>query len=264
MKRKVEKLAKAITEAVSSWESVECVAVGENSESDVLDPNFALVIDVYLRGAPPTVEERQAAFAVAVGQPGAFESAVSRSKDRFFIDELPIRVEYKNVEMIDNVLERSKGPDSQLVWILKNSGTYMLYRLQNSKVFYKKSDWIDRARRDIESLPDDFWEGLREAFMAKMEHYLSDLGAASYNDDGYFYCVSLAGFIRYTAAALFIANRRLEPSNRFVSERLRELEHLPGDFLGRWETLLRSDMDISGKQKYKVAELIALSVISFK
>jgi hypothetical protein len=261
MKWKVERLAKAITDAVSSWSTVECVTVGEHSENDVLDPYFALVVDVYLRGAPPTVEERQAAFAAAVGQPGAFETAVSRSKDRFFIEGLPVRVEYKNVSMIDEVLSRSKGPDAQLVWVLKNSGTYMFYRISHSRVLYEKSDWIKSVRASIAELPDAFWDGLREAFLTKMEHYLSDLGAASFRDDPYFYSVSLAGFIRYTAAALFMANKELEPSHRYIDARLHELPSLPADFIGRWETLLRLDMEMSWTQKYKVAELIARSVI---
>jgi hypothetical protein len=262
MKKKVERIALSISQAVSAWESVECVTLGEHSESDVNDPYFALVVDVYLRGAPPTMEERQAAFARTVGQPGAFETAISRSKDRFFIDGLPVRVEYKNIAAIDDVLGRSKGPDSELVWVLKNSGTYVFYRLQSSRVLFKKSDWIDKARKDIAELPPLFWEGLREAFLSKMEHYLADLGAASFSDDGYFYSVSLAGFVRYAAAAVFMANRRLEPSHRYVSSRLRELPSIPDDFVGRWETLLRSDLEISRNQKYEVAELIARSVVA--
>lgn len=264
MKRKVERLAKSITEAISGWESVECVTLGEHAESDVLDPYFALVIDVYLRDVPPSADERQSAFAKAVGQPGAFESSASRSKDRFFIDGLPVRVEYKSVAMIDDVVARCKGPDSQIVWIFKNSGTYMFYRLINSRILYKKSGWAESVRRDLEELPVSFWEGLRDACLAKMEHYLADLGAASVSDDGYFYNVSMAGFIRYSAAALFTANKRFEPSHRSVSAQLSQLGSLPDNLLGRWETLLRSDLDISRAQKYEVAELIARSVLALR
>jgi len=264
MKRKVERLAQSITDAISTWDSVECVTLGEHSESDVLDPYFALVIDVYLRAAPPMVDERHGAFARAVGQPGAFESSASRSKDRFFIDGLPVRVEYKSVAMVDDVVGRCKGPDSQIVWIFKNSGTYMFYRLINSRILYQKSEWVRDVRRELAKLPDTFWEGLGEACLAKMEHYLADLGAASFSDDGYFYSVSMAGFIRYAAAALFTANRRFEPSHRYVSTQLHELASLPDDLLGRWETLLRSDLDISRNQKYEVAELIARSVLALR
>jgi hypothetical protein len=264
MKRKVERIAKSISSVVSSWQEVECVALGEHSEADELDPHFALVVDVYLRGAPPAVVERQLAFAKVVGQPGAFESSVDQSKDRFFLEGLPLRVEYKNISMIDDAIARSKGPDSTLVWVFKNSGTYMFYRLQSSRVLFEKGDWIRRARKDIANLPPSFWSGLREAFTAKMEHYLADLGAASFGDDGYFFGVSMAGFTRYAAAALFMANRRLEPSHRYLSTRLLELKHLPDNFAGRWETLLRSDSGITGAQRYEVAELIARSVIALK
>ena len=264
MNRKVERMAQSITDAISSWESVECVTLGEHSESDVLDPYFALVIDAYFRATPPTIEERQSAYAKAVGQPGAFETSASRSKDRFFIDGLPVRVEYKSVAMVDDVIARCKGPDSQIVWIFKNSGTYMFYRLINSRILYQKSEWIKGVRRDLAALPASFWEGLRDAFLSKMEHYLADLGAASFSDDGYFYSLSLAGFIRYAAAALFTATRRFEPSHRYVTTQLRDLKSLPDDFHGRWETLLRSDLDISGNQKYEVAELIARSVLAFR
>jgi len=264
MKRKVERLAKAITETISSWEAVECVTLGEHSESDVNDPYFALVVDVYLRAAPPAIEERQAAFARAVGQPGAFETSASRSKDRFFIDGLPVRVEYKSVETIDDVIGRCRGPDSQIVWIFKNSGTYMFYRLIHSRVLFQKSDWLLNARRDLADLPSSLWESLRDAFLSKMEHYLADLGASTFSDDGYFYDVSMAGFIRYTAAAIFTANRCFEPSHRYASAQLRELKSLPDDFLGRWETLLRSDLDLTRNQKYEVAELIARSVLALQ
>ncbi len=264
MKRKVERLAQSITGAISAWDSVECVTLGEHSESDVLDPYFALVIDVYLRAAPPIPEERQNAFAKAVGQPGAFESSASRSKDRFFIEGLPVRVEYKSVAMVDDVVGRCKGPDSQIVWIFKNSGTYMFYRLINSRILYRKSDWMQEVRRDLSELPEPFWEGLGEACRAKMEHYLADLGAASVSGDGYFYSVSMAGFVRYAAAALLTSNKRFEPSHRYVSAQLRELKSLPDDFMGRWETLLRSDLDLSRNQKYEVAELIARSVLALR
>jgi hypothetical protein len=264
MKRKVERIARSITGAISAWREVECVTLGEHSETDVLDPHFALVIDVYLRGEPPSAEERQVSFASVVGQPGAFETSAMMSKDRFFVEGLPLRVEYKSVPLIDDVIARSKAPDSTLVRMVKNSGTYMLYRLQNSRILFQKSDWIKEARHDIAHLPDDFWKNLHDAFIAKMEHCLADLGAASFGDDGYYYGVSMAGFTRYVAAALFMANRKLEPSHRYVSARLCELKRLPDNFIGRWETLLRSDGSISGAKKYEVAELIARSVLAFE
>jgi hypothetical protein len=264
MNRKVERLAASVSDVLSSWPSVECVTLGEHSEADPLDPYFAVVVDAYLSDEPPEAQARQAAFAQALGQPGDFESSVSQSKDRFFIDGVPIRVEYKSSFMIEELVSKLMGPDAQSVWVFKNSGTYMFYRLLNSRSLFERGDWLMRVRRDIQNLPATFWRDLRDAFLVKMEHYLSDLGAAALSADSYFYNVSLAGFTRYVAASLFMANKRFEPSHRYTSRQLVQLKKLPEDFVGRWETLLRSDIDISTAQKYEVAQLIARSLLAFR
>jgi hypothetical protein len=257
MRRKVERLADGLAAVLSSWPMVECVMLGEHSEEDVLDPYFAIVVDVYHREAVPPSRERQAAFAAKLGDPGAFESSALNPKDRFFLEGLPVHVEYKSSASIDEFLGR--GLD--LVWILKNSGTYMFYRLQKSRVLFQRKDWIDVVRRRIADLSPDYWGALREAFVEKMDHYLADLGAAAIRDDGFFYLESSAGFARSAAAALFMINRRFEPSLRAFESQLERLPRLPDDFTGRWETLLRSDLDISRSQKYEVAQLLARSII---
>jgi len=260
MRRTVERLAESLTLVISSWDPVECVSLAEHSEEDILDPSFALVLDVYHRGAVPPSEERRAAFASALGDPGAFESAVAQPKDRFFLEGLPVRVEYKDVSGVDEVLDRGLS----FLWVLQNSGTYMFYRLQHSRILFRRSAWMDEVRAKLQSLPEEFWEGLREAFQSKMEHSLSDLGAAALRDDGFFYAVSSAGFLRYTAAVLFVMNRRFEPSHRALGRQLKDLKLLPEDFIGRWETFLRSDNEMSRSQQYKLAELIAKSVLALR
>jgi len=262
MHRKVESLAAKITQALSAWDKVECVASGEYSEVDILDPYFALVVDVYSRGGVPDAESRKAAFSAVAGDPGAFESSAAQFKDRFFIDGLPIRVEYKDVGLVDELIAGAKVLDSKIMWGLKNSGTYVFHRLKNCRVLYKDSDWIDRVRREIRDLPSQFWRAMREAYQLKMEHLLADLGAAAQSDDEYFYDVSSAAFIRYAAAALFMANKKFEPSHRSVSALLSSLKKLPEDFNGRWDSLVRYDPGISKSQRFKVAQLIARSILA--
>lgn len=254
MKFKVERIAESLTAAIASWDAVECVCLGEVSEEDVLDPYFAIVLDVYHRGPVPLPEERRRAF----HEPGAFESSQIQPKDRFFIEGLPVRVEYKSTGSVEELLERG----AEALWILKNSGTYIFYRLERGRALFQRSDWLESVRTRLRALPLALWEGLREVFQAKMEHFLADLGAAARRDDSFFYFVSLTGFLRYTAATLFAINRRFEPSHRSIEEHLRALKRLPDDFFGRWETLLRSKADFSREQRYKVAELIAKSVIA--
>ncbi|HUW40521.1 MAG TPA: DUF4037 domain-containing protein [Rectinemataceae bacterium] len=260
MRLKVERLADSLTQVISSWNSVECVALAEHSEDDTLDPYFALVLDVYHREAVPGADERHAAFSAALGGLGAFESSAAQPKDRFFFEGLPVRVEYKDAAGVDEILDRGLG----FLWVLKNSGTYMFYRLESSRVLFQRSPWIDEIRAQLRLLSPEVWEGLREAFEAKMEHSLSDLGAAALLDDGFFYNVSFAGFLRYAAAVLFIKNRRFEPSHRAIGTQLMELKELPEDFEGRWETFLRSDSDMSRSQQYKLAELIAKSILALR
>jgi hypothetical protein len=256
MRPKVERIAETLSNVMAAWNSVECVMVLEQSEGDVLDPYFALVLDVYHRGAVPGVEERRQAF----GDPGAFESAQAQPKDRFFLEGLPIRIEHKSVGSIEEFLDR----EAELLWILKNSGTYMFYRIERGRVLYSRTAWIDNVRSRLRELPAAFWDDLRESFELKMEHSLADLGAAAIQDDGFFYLMSAAGFAKYAAAVLFMMNRRFEPSHRLIEQHLRGLPRVPEDFFGRWETFLRSDIEISREQKYKVADLIAKSIVAYR
>jgi hypothetical protein len=262
MHRKVEALASAITEAVSAWDGVECVSSGEYSEVDILDPYFALVIDVYSRGEVPSPEQRKTAFTSAAGEPGDFESSSFQFKDRFFLQGLPVRVEYKDVMFVNELIAGAKSLDSKIMWSLKHSGTYVFHRLKNSRILRKNSDWIDAARREIRDLPSQFWSAMRDAYQLKMEHMLSDLGAAAQSDDEYFFDISSAGFIRYAAAVLFMINKKFEPSHRSVTSLLSTLKKTPEDFSGRWDSLVRYDPGISKAQRFEVAQLIARSILA--
>jgi len=255
MRRIVERIAEGLTAAISAWDTVECVILCEQAEEDVLDPYFALVVDVYHRGPVPAPETRRAAF----GDPGAFESASVQPKDRFFLEGLPIRVEYKSVAKIEEILTR--GAD--ILWLLKDTGTYVFYRLERGHILWQRSEWLREVRAQLLSLDVVIWEGLRESFQNKMEHYLADLGAATMMGDDFFLLVSSAGFARYAAATIFMINRRFEPSHRSIESHLRKLSIIPDDFFGRWEMLLRTDGAFSPEQKHKVAELIAKSIVSF-
>jgi hypothetical protein len=262
MHRKVERLAAAITSAVSDWDGIECVSSGEYSEVDILDPYFALVMDVYSRGEIPSSEARKAAFAAKAGDPGAFESSAAQFKDRFFLEGLPVRVEYKDARVVDELIAGARSLDAKTMWGLKNSGTYVFHRLGAARVQYKRSDWIDSIRKGIRDLPSQFWRAMRDAYQLKMEHLLADLGAAAQSDDEYFYDISSAALIRYAAASLLMINKKFEPSHRSVTALLSSLKKLPADFAGRWDSLVRYDPGISKAQRFEVAQLVARSIIA--
>ncbi len=256
MKHKVERLANSLVKVIRAWDCVDCITVGEHAEMDTLDPYFALVLDVYGISNVPGPEIRQAEF----GFPGAFESAQAQTKDRFFLEGLPVRVEYKRVAEIDRLLDHSLD----FIKILKNSGTYPLYRLQTAKVLFARSGWIEGAQTRLAHLDANFWPVMQQTFLTKMEHYFSDLGEAILCEDDFYYTVSAAGFLRFAAASLFMVNRRFEPSHREIDSQLRCLPKLPDDFIGSWENFIRDEGQSGRSRKRGLAELIAKSLISFR
>jgi hypothetical protein len=259
MKRKAKLLADRFVAKIATWESVECVALNEAALPDILDPYFALILDVYHSGAIPKPEERKAAYGEDVV---AFESSALQNKDRFLVGGLPVRIEYKSVGKIAEILDIADTRTDQL-WLIKDSGTYMFYRLQNGEILFKRSSWIDSVRTRLASLPDEFWLQMRDAHQSKMEHFLSDLGAALMQGDDFHYLISSAGFIKNACVLLFCVNKRFEPSHRGFYEQVKELSILPGDFVGRFESFLRSDPEMTPERKHGIAQLIARSLVSF-
>ena len=254
MEAKAEALTNFLRETISGWSGVECITSDPRSEIFAYDPYFALVIDVYCSGKVPSAARRRDAF----GDPGDFETAAGRTKDRFFLQEMPIRIEYKDIAIMDRLISR---PTHHLK-LLKNSGTYPFYRLTHNKVIFDASGWIGGTRRSLEHFPDKAWEALRDSFCAKMEHYLSDMGAASFSGDKFFLLLSEAGFLRYAAAGVFMVNRQFEPSHRDIEEQLRGLASMPEGFWQMWDALLQKEKEIPAEKRFEIARMLAGSVLS--
>lgn len=256
MLRKIEFLTERITAVLASWPSVDSVLSMNPSETDAIDPYFALVFDVYYDGEIPSSDERQAMY----DNPGAFESSAVVEKDRFFLDGLPIRIEFKKVKILEDFVRN--GYDAR--WAFGTVGTYVIYRVVNGKILFKRTDRLERVRAALKNCPDAFWLRIREAQQSKMEHCLSDLGGAAMKDDRYFYFISLAGFMRACVSALFAINRRFEPSDRQMADSLAELPVLPEDFSGRWSNLLRTDDSVYPQKRYQIAQLITRDVLALE
>ncbi len=256
MEHKVEALTNFLKETISGWSNVECITMDPRSEVFAYDPYFALVIDVYCSGPVPSSEKRRDAF----GDPGDFETAAGMTKDRFFLQEMPVRIEYKDISLMNKMIAQ---PDHHLK-LLKNSGTYPFYRLKNNKVIFSATGWIDKIRLDLENFPDTAWEALWDSFSSKMEHYLSDMGAASFSDDKFFLILSEAGFFRYAAASVFMVNKQFEPSHRDIEEHLRLLPVVPEGFWTTWEALLQKECEMSPGKRFEIARMLASSVLSLR
>lgn len=254
MKHKVEQLAERLTAILSAWDGVNCLLSCDASETDVIDPYFALVLDVYCDGTIPATEARIAAF----DNPGAFESSRNGEKDRFFIEGLPVHLEYKQTSSLDFLSD----PTCDYHDIAQSSGTYFLYRIVNSTVLFAKNDWLESRRQALAKLPADFWFALRETCQFKMEHCLSDLGGAAFKNDRYFFFISLSGFLKACAASIFAINKTWQPSNRNLTEVMLDLPVLPEDFSGRWDSLTRTDARIVPERVFQLAQLVARSLFA--
>jgi hypothetical protein len=240
----------------SAWPCVEAVSLGEFCDEDILDPYFVLSFDIYHTGDLPGPEARAQAFEGA----GAFESSRIQAKDRFFLEGLPVRVEYKLLAEVEELAVIGRGGRGGILGV----GTYPLHRLATARLIHDRSGWFPKTRARLAELSEETWAALAEVHEAKLEHYLADLGASARMDDPYFFLESASGFARNAVALLFVANRVYEPSHRSLDARLKTLPRLPDDFVGRWEILLRSDIEISREQKFEVASLIAKSILAMR
>lgn len=258
MKRKVKQIADIFVKEISAWSAVECIALNEAALPDTLDPYFALILDVYFNGDIPGPDQRKNSYGESIA---AFETSALRNKDRFLYNGLPVRIEYKAVDKISEIVEIAHSRTDQL-WLIKDSGTYMFYRIARGEILYQRGHWISDIRARLENLPDEFWIQMRDAHQSKMEHFLSDLGAAMMQGDDFYYLISSAGFIKNACVLLFCVNKRFEPSHRGFSEQVKKLEILPADFIGRFESFLRPDSEMTPERKHGIAQLIAKSLVS--
>ncbi|MCA1950643.1 MAG: DUF4037 domain-containing protein [Treponema sp.] len=258
MKHKTKLLVDRLVGTISSWPTIECISLNEAATPNTLDPYFALILDVYYRDKVPDAASRQAAYGQDVL---AFETSSHTNKDRFLIGDFPVRIEYKDIKKVDELVTIA---DSQLehLWLIKDMGTYGFYRLAHGDILYQNSSWIQDIRSRLKHLSSEFWNQMRDAHQSKMEHFLSDLGAALIQGDNFHYLISSAGFIKNACEVLFCINHRFEPSHRGFYEQVIKLPVLPDEFAGRFESFLANDSEMTAERKYSLAQLIARSIIA--
>lgn len=259
MKPKVRELAERLVQAISAWESVEAVCLNEAAAADTLDPYFALILDVYVSAPVPPASERESSFPPH----SVFETSPTGTKDRFLVGELPVRIEYKSVTRIEELTGIALRSGSDL-WKIRDSGTYVFYRLVHCKPLFERSDWLRRETARLSTLGDSFWVQMRSFYESTMDHYLADLGASIVREDSFHYLIASANFINSACAALFMQNGEFEPSHRGYLSRIPELTELPDDFAGRFESFLRPDSELSPARKYEIAKLIAVSIVNLR
>jgi len=257
MKYKTKILVDRFTELLSSWKGVECVTLNEAALPDTLDPYFALILDVFCSASIPGADERCRLYGDDVA---AFESSGQNEKDRFLIGDIPVRLEYKKTAKIDELVNIA-CTNHESLWFIKDSGTYGFYRLANCEVVFSRSNWIHDVRKRLDNIGEKFWVQMRSAVQSRMEHFLSDLGAACFQGDKFHYLIASAGFIKTACLTLFCINRRFEPSHRAYFKQVCELPILPESFSAEFQTFLENSTSGDLDSRFYLAKLIAQKIV---
>ena len=258
MKYKTKLLVERFSGILSSWEGVECITLNEAAMPDTLDPYFALIIDVFYSAPIPDADERCRKYGDDVA---AFESSGQSEKDRFLIGDIPVRLEYKKTGKIDELVNIACSNHESL-WFIKDSGTYGFYRLANCEIVFSRTNWINNVRERLTHIGDQFWKEMRGAVQSKMEHFLSDLGAACFQRDKFHYLIASAGFIKTACLTLFCINRRFEPSHRAYFKQVCELPILPASFAAEFKTFLENNSGVDLDSRFYLAKLIAQKIVA--
>ncbi len=258
LNHKTRELADSLVATISAWEDVDCITLNEAAMTDILDPYFALILDVYHHGNIPDVSLRKEAYGLDVA---AFETSPLQTKDRFLVKGLPVRIELKLVERVEDQITIALDPAST-IWDLHRTGTYMFYRLQKGEILYKKTSWIRTVQERLSAFPPSFWVHLRRANESRMEHYVSDLGASVAQEDDFHYLIASAGFVKHACMALFCINGQFEPSHRAYLEQVSALKKIPDEFNAGLEALLNSSGDMPPERRFSLAQLIARSIMA--
>ena len=256
MKYKTKLLVERFNAILSAWKGVECVTLNEAAQSDTLDPYFALILDVFYTARIPGADERCRLYGDDVA---AFESAHGE-KDRFLIGDIPVRLEFKKTAKIDELVDIAFAKHES-IWFIKDSGTYGFYRLANCDVIFSRSNWIHDIRKKLENIGDQFWKEMRSTVQSKMEHFLSDLGAACFQGDKFHYLIASAGFIKTACLTLFCINKRFEPSHRAYYKQVSELPTLPASFAAEFQTFLEAKTSENLESRFYLAKLLAQKIV---
>jgi hypothetical protein len=241
---------------LAAWPEVEAVVLGEAAESRVLDPYFAIPLDVYHRGELPDGTGRRERF----GSPTAFETVPGQPwlQDRFLVMELPVRVRYQEMGRFEELMGRIESRR----WVFHDASPGLFYRLAQGQPLYERGAWLGEGRKRLLGLPDHYWAVLLEGSQRAFSYALTDLKASALRDDGLFFTIALAQFVRALASFLFALNRRFEPGPRLLSGHLSRLERLPDGFAGRFESMLREGPELDKERKCEIAGLLARSALA--
>jgi len=254
MEVKVQKVVDDIVGIIKFWDGVQTVILQHFAEKDIYDPNFSITLDVFRDSKIPDRNERAAVFPDI----RYFETSSSKEKDRFLIEDLPVRISYKDTSRVESVL----GSTYDDRWLSRERGTYLFHRISTGTVVWSRTDWIDKILKKLDNLPDAFWSTWIDSCHRRIDHFLGDLGAAVMKNDLLYFRLSLSGFLRVIVEALFAVNHMFESGPRVFTASLGLMETLPEGFEASWGSLLREDESLPPYRKKEIADILARGIFA--
>lgn len=255
MIQKINQLVERILKDVASGPEVECVQRIPYHGGGMLEsPLFCLKLDVFFRGDIPAFPQRLA----GLQDLQYLETSLSREKDRFFLDKVPIHLDYKTVGRIDAELAALTDPAEGL----RQETTYGLFRLFHGIPVHTKTAWIREVKSRLESLPEEFWSFQRRNLAGRLEHLISDMAAAVFNRDGLFFQVAQSRFLETLAEILFAINRQFLCPPEELKFQIDGLEILPAGFTGWFDSLLREDSGFDRERRLSLARHLTEGVLA--
>ena len=125
MVQKINQLVEALLAGLAAGPDVECVQrIPYHGGGMPSSPLFCLKLDLFYRGPIPAFPGRLA----ALGELQYVETSLSKEKDRFFLDKVPIHLDYKEVSRVDQELVGLGYISSPL----RQETSYALFRLFHS------------------------------------------------------------------------------------------------------------------------------------
>lgn len=221
--------AEELKKAMDTWENVTAVT-RMPLPPGIQDLLPILKMDVYYRGFLPGSARRQLSFTPCQ----FFEPSEVRKKDRFFRGDLPIHVEYKSVDRVEESVTAlvTKEPG------LADTSTYGYYRMVHGIAVGEVSPWLEKIKDLLSRLPGDFWKHHRSILESRLEHLVADMGQAELLGDQYLYIQASSRYLESLVELLFTVNGAFVPSPEQTQE-VMNLEVLPAGFAGMWDLLTR-------------------------
>ncbi len=242
-----------VVPVLEQWGAVDTVLVLRFG-GDRYDPSFFISYDVCFRDDIPQVDQREKDLSFVV----SFETTLDGQKDRFLVDDVPVRLEYKSIPEIDGFIADAFSHERTATVM---HDTYGFFRIVHGQELLVRSEWLQKTREELKKLPDHFWDRQVWFHRARMDHSLADLSSAAFAGEELFFQLSLAAFLQNLSSLLFAINRQFEPSGRSLRPALQDLAVQPEEFGTRLEYLLNSDGPVNRKRKREIAQLIARSVL---